>query len=498
MPGGLAGSLIIAVTLCACGRVGFEPIAGVTGGDGSILTDGQTARRTAYIKASNPSGFDVFGGAVAISADGATFAVGAIAESSAATGINGNQFDNTAQQSGAVYVFGRVGDTWAQAAYVKASNTETSDAFGAAIAISADGNTLAVGAPTEDSAALGIDGDQTSNLETDSGAVYVFTRLGGTWSQQAYVKASNTGVRDLFGVAVALSSNGNTLAIGAQGESSAAAGINGNQADNSLVDSGAVYVLTRSGTAWTQQAYLKPSNTGATDNFGGSLAISATGDSLVIGSPNEDSGSVTNQLDESQPGAGAAYVFTRAGTVWTQQAYLKSTPPITGDGFGSLVAIDGDTVVVTSPGEDTVLNSGAAFVFARGGTTWTQTARLNASNADTGDQFGTSLALSGATVLVGAIQEDSAATGIGGDAIDNTAPDSGAVYMFSGGTTWTQTAYIKASNTGAGDLFGAAAAVSATGTFVIGAIREDSVVSGVDGNQSDNSLTDSGAAYVFY
>jgi hypothetical protein len=195
-----------------------------------------------YAKASNPGPNDFFGVAVALSSDGNTLAVGAQLEDSAATGIGGDQASNAAADSGAVYVFIRSGGTWSQQAHVKASNTGAGDQFGRAMALSGDSNTMAVGARLEDSAATGINGDQADNSAASSGAVYVFTRSGVSWSQQAYVKASNTGVGDDFGESVPLSSNGNTLAVGVRFEDSAATGIGGNQADNSALDSGAVYL----------------------------------------------------------------------------------------------------------------------------------------------------------------------------------------------------------------------------------------------------------------
>ena len=123
-----------------------------------------------------------------------------------ATDIGGNQADNSATDSGAVYVFTRSGTTWAPQAYVKASNTSAKDAFGNAIALSADGGTLAVGATGEASAATGIGGNQGDNNAASAGAAYVFIRTGTVWSQQAYVKASNTDPGDVFGVTIALSS----------------------------------------------------------------------------------------------------------------------------------------------------------------------------------------------------------------------------------------------------------------------------------------------------
>src|SRR5262249_12317040 len=152
--------------------------------------------------------------------------------------------------------------------YVKASNTNGFDRFGSSVALSADGNTLAVGADGESSAAAGINGDQTNNTAPIAGAVYVFVRSGTTWTQQAYIKASNTDSRDAFGREVALSGDGKTLAVSAPDEASSATGINGNQAINNTNMSGAVYVFVRSVTTWTQEAYIKASNTDAGDSFG--------------------------------------------------------------------------------------------------------------------------------------------------------------------------------------------------------------------------------------
>jgi hypothetical protein len=229
----------------------------------------------AYIKASNTGAGDRFG-AVALSADGSVLAVAAVVEASAATGIDGNQLDDSRPGAGAVYVFTRDDTSWIQQAYLKASNTGEGDNFGSRIALSGDGLTLAVSAVGEDSSATGVGGNQSDNSVDTSGAVYVFTRSGTTWLQQAYIKASNTGIGDLFGRSIALSADGSTLAVGAN-EDSAATGINGDQTDNSASSAGAVYVFTRSGMSWSQQAYIKASNTNEMDAFGGSVALSADG-----------------------------------------------------------------------------------------------------------------------------------------------------------------------------------------------------------------------------
>src|SRR5207244_2147045 len=153
-----------------------------------------------------------------------------------------------------------------QQAYLKASNAEANDFFGASVAIS--GDTIVVGATSEDSNATGVNGDGGNNSEVNSGAAYVFVRSGATWTQQAYLKASNTGGSDFFGGSVAIS--GDTIVVGATSEDSNATGVNGDGSNDSELNSGAAYVFVRSGATWTQQAYLKASNTGGSDFFGGS------------------------------------------------------------------------------------------------------------------------------------------------------------------------------------------------------------------------------------
>ncbi|WP_298213377.1 FG-GAP repeat protein, partial [Acidovorax sp.] len=222
--------------------------------------------------------------------------------------------DNTATNAGAVYVFTRSASAWSQQAYVKASNTEAYDNFGTSVALSGDGNTLAVGAYLEDSSATSINGNQTDNTATNAGAVYVFTRSASTWSQQAYVKASNTGAGDGFGTSVALSGDGNTLAVGASGEGSNAQGIGGDHGNNAAGNSGAVYVFTRSASTWSQQAYVKASNTGVGDYFGYSVALSDDGNTLAVPAWGEDSSAtginaVGGQANDAAGNSGAVYVY---------------------------------------------------------------------------------------------------------------------------------------------------------------------------------------------
>ncbi len=320
--------------------------APVSGAVYIFTRNGTTWTQQAYIKASNTASFDRFGSSVSVSGD--TLAVGAIYEASNAKGVNGDQANNSATYSGAVYVFTRSGTTWSQQAYIKASNTAANSFFGSSVALS--GETLAVGAYGESSNATGVNGDQNNVLAPSSGAVYIFTRATTTWSQQAYIKASNTAANAYFGTSVSLSND--TLAVGATGESSGSAGVNGDQYNASAPTSGAAYIFTRTGTGWTQQVYIKASNPDTLDVFGSGLALS--GDTLAVGATNEASSATgvnRNQADNSMGNSGAVYVFTRSGTAWSQQDYLKASNTTPNGNFGVGVSVEGDTIVVGGSGD---------------------------------------------------------------------------------------------------------------------------------------------------
>lgn len=480
------------------------------------VTNQSSLTQTAYVKASNTNADDRFGSMVAISGDGSTMAVSSPREASNATGINGDQTNNSMALAGAVYVFRRVGMSWALEAYVKASNTGAGDYF-SNVALSADGNTLAVGAYYEQSNATGINGNQADNSMSGAGAVYVFTRTGVVWSQQAYIKASNTNGSDNFS-ACKVSADGNTLVVSAPGEASNATGINGNQANNSLFIAGAVYVFTRSGTVWTQQAYIKASNTNSGDWFA-AAALSGDGDTLAVSASSEDSAATGingNQADNTAADSGAVYVFRRLAGVWSQEAYVKASNTEASDFFSTLaISYDGSTLAVGailedsgSPGvnanqaDNSAPASGAVYMFTRVAGVWSQQAYIKSVNPGPSDNFGQLLDISadGDVLVASAYQEDSGATGLFGNEFSETANGSGAVYSFHRiGGTWTYEAYIKASNAGASDAFGNSLALSADGaTLIVAAPFESSSATGIDGNQSDNSASNSGAVYTFY
>lgn len=436
----------------------------------------------AYMKASNTGQDDNFGQSVALSADGSTLAVGAVHEGSAGN----NQGDDSAPGAGAVYVFTRDDAGWVQQAYIKARHPGIDDLFGASVALSADGFTLAVGASSEDGSARTINGDETDDSAPAAGAAYVFTRSGNTWSQQAYIKPNNLDDYDAFGTRVALSVDGMTLAVGSPGESSNGSG----KDDNSLAASGAVFVFTRDGSTWMQQSYIKASSPVGMIQFGAAVALSQKGDQLAVGVSREAS-------------YGEVYVFARNGTAWSEQLRYQSTDATTAFGGSIALSPDGSTLAVGAVRDSINAPGGAVFTFTRRGTTWSsRSAALAPGNADAGDAFGHGLALSvDGTLAVGAALEDGNGTRLDGNPTDNSTDEAGAVYLFAAtGATWTQRAYIKASNSDLRDHFGDSVALSADGTtLAVGAISEDSSATGVrtDSGGTDASAMNAGAVYIY-
>lgn len=421
--------------------------------------------------------------------------------------------------------------------YFKAASVNASDTLGTSVAVSGDGTTVVVGVPGEDSNATGIDGNAANNAATDSGAAYVFARTAGVWAQQSYLKASNTTANNAFGKAVAISTDGSTIAIAAPQRTTGA---------------GAVYVFVRNGASWAQQTALTASNTQGDDRFGTALALTANGSILAVGAIGEDSDG-SGPTNNAAPDAGAAYVFTRAGPVWTQQAYIKASNTQEDDLFGGALALNaaGTTLAIGATGEasastgingdqnnNTAGGAGAVYIFTGNGVTWTQSAYIKAPNAEAIDSFGAAVALStdGNTLAVGAPQEDGTATGAQPWPIppppDVPPPDpnvpppvgapnplpttfqglcaaavlrptvgceSGAVYIFvRGAGAWSAQSYIKGSNNEYEDRFGTSVALTSDGNAIaIGSPSEDSSAAGIEGNETLENASGSGAAYVY-
>jgi hypothetical protein len=351
---------------------------------------------------------DLFG--YSVSMDGNTAIIGA------------RQDDDEGSTSGSAYVFTYNENTWTQQMKLFASDEEAGDNFG--YSVSLNGDTAIISAIGDDNY---------------KGSAYVFTRLGTIWTQQAKLIASDGAPMDYFGKSVSI--NGDTALIGAAYD------------DNYK---GSAYVFTRSGTTWTQQAKLVASDGNVEDYFGRSVSI--YGDNALIGAQGHDNSK------------GAAYVFTRSGTTWTQKAKLLASDGEEIDCFGCSVSLNGDTALIGAPGDDI---KGSAYVFTFAGSTWTQQAKLVASDGSSLDGFGNCVSVYGDIALIGA-------TGC-----DDKGEDSGSAYIFTRtGSAWKQESKLLASDGLAGDEFGVCVSVGDSFAF-IGAYHDDDMG------------TNSGSAYVF-
>ncbi len=353
---------------------------------------------------------DAFGVSVAVSGD-------LIAVGSDDYDLVGNQ------NQGAVYLFTRNGAAWSQQQKLRAADGAPLDYLGRAVALS--GNTIVGGAYQAD-----VNGNQ------DQGAAYVFT-VCGDLAQQQILTAADATMGDNFGVRIAIS--GDTAVVSAANDD-----INGN------VDQGSAYIFVRNGATWAQQQKLTASDGAASDGFGVSVAIS--GNTVVIGAPYHGVAGKTDQ--------GSAYVFTRNGAAWSQQAILTASDGAMGNVFGFAAAISGDTVLIGAAVDtvNAIVQQGSAYVFTRSGATWTQQQKLIASDGQLNDTFGYAVALSGDTAMIGAV----------GDDINNKV-DQGSAYVFTrNGVTWTQQQHLISADGAAGDFFGFAVALSGD-TAVVGA-----------------------------
>jgi hypothetical protein len=333
-----------------------------------------------------------------------------------------------ALNQGSAYVFTRSGASWSQQARLTAGDGAASDFFGTSVALA--GDTALVGAYLDDVGAA-----------LNQGSAYVFTRSGTSWTQQARLTAGDGGAGDHFGYSVALA--GDTALVGAYADGVGAA-----------VNQGSAYVFTRSGANWSQQAQLTAGDGAASDLFAYSVALA--GDTALVGAPADDVGTALNQ--------GSAYVFTRSGTNWSRQGQLTAGDGAANDQFACAVALTGDTALVGAylDAVGAALSQGSAYVFTRSGASWSQQAQLTAGDGATGDDFGYSVALAGDTALVGAYLDDVGA-----------ALNQGSAYVFTrSGTSWTQQAHLTAGDGSANDSFGYFVALVGD-TALLGAYADD-------------------------
>jgi hypothetical protein len=373
----------------------------------------------AMITDPDASGADEFGTAVAIDGDwlvgGARYGDGA-----------------TDTDQGSAAVFNRIGSVWVgPQEKILPSDAAAGDVFGYSIAI--DGDTAVIGAPLDDV------GSQ------DSGSAYVFVRQGLRWVQQARLVSSNGQFEAAFGLSVAI--DGDTIAVGASQED----GVGG-------IDQGAAYVFVRQGANWTQQQRLTANDAAAGDFFG---YVALEGDTLCIGAVGDDDGGAE---------AGAVYVFTRTGAVWTQRVKLDAENPQPDEEFGRYIALDGGTLVVGTPDRNT--RAGGVHIFTGAGAVWSQQTLLTPQDLSTYTYFGYSVAIDGDTVVAGA-------WGAG-----DLAPETGAAYFFERtGSTWTQRAKLYVDDVSGGNALGLSCAIDGD-LAIVGA--------GFSGEADPD-----GAAYIF-
>jgi hypothetical protein len=383
---------------------------------------------------------DNFGKSVAASADGKTIIVGAPNDE-----LSG--FDNT----GLVYVFDRGGNSFNQVGILTGINAiNDGDNFGISLATSADGKTIIVGASSDE------------NVGSNSGLVYVFDRVGNSFNQVGILTGSNAGSNDLFGISVATSADGKTIVVGSSAD------------ETTINDTGLVYVFDRIGNSFNQVAILTGSIVDGGDNFGISVATSADGKTIVVGS----------SADEISPAenTGLVYVFDRVGNSFNQVGILTGSNAITGgDLFGISVATsaDGKTIVVGASFDETsVSDSGIAYVFDRTVDSFNQVAILTGSFPNGNDRYGNCVGISadGKKIVVGAVEDETVLGNF----------QSGLTYVYNRiGNSFNQVGILTGSNI-PGTQFGSYVATSADGKSII-----------VGSQQGNSSVDNTGCAFVF-
>lgn len=403
-----------------------DDLAGPDQGSAYVFTRaGVTWSEQSKLTASDGAAGDKFGESVSVWND--TVVVGAKFADVAA---------NTDQ--GAAYVFVRTGVVWAEQTKLTAADGAAGDEFGGTVSISAE--TVIAGAAND---SVGANAAQ--------GSAYVYVRTGMIWSQQTQLTSAGGSAGDRFGTSVSVS--GQTAIVGA-----IASDIGSN------IDQGAAYVFARSGIVWTQDSKLVSSNGFGGDSFGSGVAIE--GEIAVVGAFLHDTGGNVDQ--------GSAYAFRVLNSSWQQEALKVASDGAANDNFGFSVAISGDTAVVGSYHDDAPLtDQGSAYVYVRTGTTWTQQAKLTASDGAANDNFGVAVSIYGDTIIVGSHLDDGAFT------------DQGSAYVFvRTGGAWSQQAKLVAPDGAQDDIFG----------FCVDIFGDTAVV----GATFDNgAFADQGSVYVY-
>lgn len=331
-----------------------------------------------------------------------------------------NDSVNNKENQGAAYVFVRINGVWVQQAKLTASDGSAGDSFGYAVSVSRD--YIVIGAHKD-----------TVGNNPIQGSAYIFRNNGINWTQQAKIVAADGATEDAFGISVSIDYITTTAIIGAYGDDIGAEG-----------DKGSAYVFSYDGSSWTQQAKLVASNGGATCQFGEAVSISAN--TAVIGALRTNNGS-----------KGAAYFFTRTGSIWTEQAIVYSLSPFTTNGFARSLSLSGDRAIVAEV--DYSNQTGRAYIFERMGTVWTRTATLTATVMEQNDQFGYSVSISG----------DYAAVGCPGDKVLTLEGVLGSVYIYKlNGSSWDLLRKLEDTENFVLGRLGSSVGIDVTGFNIIG------------------------------
>ncbi|WP_309381220.1 InlB B-repeat-containing protein [Cerasicoccus frondis] len=314
--------------------------------------------------------------------------------------------DHAGYNSGSAYIYKQIGGVWVEEAKLTTSDAAEADYFGRSVSIS--GDTVIIGA----------------HRQGDRGCAYLYIRSDGVWTEQAKLTSSDGEFGDIFGISVSI--DGDTAVVGS---------------------TESAYIYTRSENVWTEQAKLEASDASAGDSFG--ISVSISGDSVVVGANNDDD-------------TGSAYVYTRVGDVWTEQAKLNASNAVVNDYFGSAVSISGDSIIVGAyADDDSGTWSGSAYIFIQVNGNWSEQTKLTASDADALDEFGSSVSISGDTAVVGAASNDDAGE------------SSGSAYVFSRiDGVWHQKELLTASDAFPRDYFGSSVSIS-NNTVIVGAESEE-------------------------
>ncbi|WEL21427.1 ABC-type Fe3+-hydroxamate transport system, periplasmic component [Halorhabdus sp. BNX81] len=376
--------------------------------------------QTTKLSAGDGDADDSLGQSVAVSGDGSTVVVGTNTDE-----------DPNGRGSGSAYVYSNAGGSWIQEAKLAPTDGDLEDWFGMSVTISGDGSIAIIGAP----------GDEDPNGPT-AGSAYVFTKAGEDWTRETKLAASDGDAGDRFGRSVAISGDGSTAIIGASWD-----------ADPNGTSAGAAYVFSQSSGSWSQEAKLSADDGEPKDGLGNPVATSRDGSTAIAGTS----------------GGTSAYLFSKTGGSWTQEAKLAIDDGNVTGGFGWSVTVagDGSTAIVGVPFEEDMLNdSGSAYVFSKAGGSWTQEAKLVPSDRGAGDFFGRSVAISdnSAIATVSAITATKSGTFSSGSAYVFTKADG----------DWTQEAKLAADDSDTGDQLGFSMALSGDGsTAVAGAPGDD-------------------------